>query len=209
MLLSMYVSFRLSSDLAEERLDYVLLMTGFIIVASFLSTFVSILKVYLIVLYPFSLVSFPFFSISKLSHGDLGFLTGYDISFFGMEIGSISAQDATLYCFSIFLLINLVGVMLGYWINKKLAEGSLEWNLLNFLFRSGFWSFLICYAIVWLAWFASSLIVWYGVDGIWFIIVSNTMVFCKHFFWIPATIATAIYGIYKWSKSRKQYSAIV
>jgi len=179
-------------------------MTGFIIVASFLSTFAPIPKVYSIYLYPFSLVSFPFFSISKLSLGDWGYLTGYNINFFEMEIISISAQNALVYCFSFFLLINLVGVMLGYWIKKKLAEGSLEWNLLNFLFRSGFWSFLICYAIVWLAWFALSLVAWYGMNDIWFIIVSNTMVFCKHFFWIPATIATAIYGIYKWFGKRKE-----
>jgi len=204
MLLSTYVSFRLSSDLPEERVSYVLSITGFIIVASFLSTFASIPKVYSIFLYPFSLVSFPFFSISKLSLGDWGYLTGYDINFFGMKIGSISGQIAYLYCFSIFLLINLVGAMLGYWSNKKLSDESFEWILLNFFFRSGFWSFIICYAIVWLAWFALSLITFYGVDDIWFMIMMNISFFCRNFFWIPAVIATIIYGIQKWFGLRKK-----
>jgi len=112
-----------------------------------------------------------------------------------MEIMSISPQNVPIYGFSFFLLINLVGVILGYWSNKKLSEGSFGWILLNFFFRSGFWSFLICYAIIWLAWFASNLIVWYGADDIWFMIVMNISFFCRDFFWLPSTMATAIYGM--------------
>ncbi len=60
MFLSMYVSFRLSGETEHEHMSYVLLMAGFIIVASFLSTFVGILWLWIILLYPFWLVSFPF-----------------------------------------------------------------------------------------------------------------------------------------------------
>jgi len=208
MLLSMYLSFRLSSDLEHERLSYVLLMTGFIIIASLLSTFVYVLWLWLIILYPFWLISFPFFSTPELYFGDWGRLTGYHITFFGIEIVSISPQNVSIYSFSFFLLINLVGAMLGYWINKKLFEESFKWKLFDFFFRSGILSFLVCYGITWLDWFALSLIIWYGANDIWFIIASNILFFCRYFFWVPATIATAIYGIYKWSKSRKQYSAI-
>jgi hypothetical protein len=153
------------------------------------------LWLWIIVLYPFWLVSYPFFSTPKLYVGDWGHLTGYNINFFGMEIMSISPQNVLVYGFSFFLLINLVGVILGYWSNKKLSEGSFGWILLDFFFRSGIWSFLICYAIIWLAWFASSLIVWYGADGIWFMIVMNISSFCRNFFWLPSTLATAIYGM--------------
>ncbi len=121
-----------------------------------------------------------------------------------MEIVSISPQNVPVYGFSFFLLINLVGAMLGYWINKKLSEESLRRELFDFLFRSGIWSFLVCYAIIWLDWFALGLITQYEE----FVITSNIWFFCQYFFWVPATIATAIYGVYKWSKSRKQYSDI-
>ena len=199
MLLSMYVSFRFSSILEHERVSYVLLMAGFIIVASLLSTFVYVLWLWLLVLYPFSLVSFPFSSTAM--HTSLGghtyHVTDYNVNFFGMQIVSISPQNIPVYGFSFFLLTNLVGAMLGYWINKKLLEESFKWKLFDFFFRSGILSFLVCYAILWLDLFALSLIVWYGANDIWFTIAMNILLFCRDFFWVPATIATAIYGIYK------------
>ncbi len=202
----MYVSFRLSSALRDERVSYVLLMAGFIIVASFLSTFVYVLWLWLIVLYPFWLVSFPFFSTPELYFGDWGRLTGYNINFFGMKIVSISPQNVLAYGFSFFFLINLVGAMLGYWINKRLLEESFKWNLFNFFFRGGILSFLVCYGITWVGWFALSLIIWYGANDVWFIIASNTLFFCRYFFWVPAAIATTIHGIYKWFRMRKEWN---
>ncbi|UCE15765.1 MAG: hypothetical protein JSV12_07850 [Candidatus Bathyarchaeota archaeon] len=194
----------MSSYLAEERLGYPLLMAGVIIVASFLSTFAPIPNASLFFIYPFSLVSFPFSATAELSLGAWGYLTGYDINFFGMEIVPVSPQNVPAYGFWFFFLINLVGAMLGYWGDKKLSEGSLEWNLLDFFFRSVFWSFLICYAIVWLSWFALEQILWQGADNVWFMIVMNIALFCRLFFWIPATIATAIYGMHKWFGRRKE-----
>lgn len=213
MLLSMYVSFRLSNILEHERVNYVLLMAGFIIVASLLSTFVtfvSVLWLWLLVLYPFWQVSFPFFSTATPTSAGVHtyYITGYNINFFEMEIVPISYQNIPVYGFSFFLLINLVGAMLGYWINKKLLEESFKWKLFNFFFRSGILSFLVCYGILWLDWIAISLIIWYGANDMWFIIASNILFFCRYLFLVPATIATAIYGIYERSKSRKQYSAI-
>lgn len=204
MLLSMYVSFRLSSDLVQDRVSYVLLMTVFIIVVSFLSTFVCMLWLWLIFLYPFWLVSFPFFSTPELSLGDWGHLISYNINFFGMEIVSISPQNVLVYGFSFFLLINLVGAMLGYWINKKLLNEPFKWKLFDFFFRSGIWSFLVCYVIIWLDWFALGLIISYGINDIWFTIVTTIPFFCRYFFWVPATIATTIYGIYEWFRRRKE-----
>jgi len=206
----MYMSFRLSSDLEYERVSYVLLIAGFIIVASFLSTFVSVLGIWLLQLYPFLLVSFPFFSTAPRTRVGVHAypVTGYNINFFGIEIVSISPQNITVYGFSFFLLINLVGAMLGYWINKKLFDETFKRKLFNFFFRSGILSFLVCYGILWLDWMAISLMMYYGASDISFIIASNIVFFSRYLFLVPATIATAIYGIYKWSKSRKQYSAI-
>ncbi len=210
MLLSMYLSFRLSSNLEHERVSYVLLMTGFIIVASFLSTFIYMLWLWLLVLYPFWLVSFPFFSTATHTRmaAHAYSVTGYNINFFGMEILSISPQNIAVYGFSFFLLINLVGAMLGYWINKKLLDESFKWKLFNFFFRSGILSFLVCYGILWLTLIALSLMMYYGASDISFIIADNILFFSMYLFWIPAIIATAIYGIYERSKSRKQYAAI-
>ena len=210
MLLSMYLSFRLSSYFEHNRVSYMLLMASFIIVASLLSTYVSMLWLWLLVLYPFLVVSFPFFSTAL--HTSMGVhtyhVTSYNINFFGMEIVSISPQNILGYGFSFFLLINLVGAMLGYWINKKLFDETFKRTLFDFFFRSGIFSFIVCYAILWLDLIALSLITWIGANDVWFIIASNILVFCKYFFLLPATIATAIYGISGWSKSRKQHSAI-
>jgi len=136
------------------------------------------------------------------------YITDYNINFFGMEIVPISTQNILVYGFLFFLLINLVGAMLGYWINKKLLEESFKWKLFHFFFRSGILSFIVCYGILWLASIAISLMIYYGASDISFIIASNIWFFSRYLFLVPATIATAIYGIYKRSKSRKQHSAI-
>jgi hypothetical protein len=207
----MYVAFSLSDKPEQEYMSYVLIMAGLVIVASFLSVFVSLFWFWLILLYPFWLVSFPFYSTPHLTFGDWGYLTGYNINFFGMEIMSIPPQNAFtsadalmqvagsgmhVYAFSFFLLINLVGAILGYWIKQKTSEESLKRELFDFFFRSAILSFLVCYGIILLHWFALGLIIQYEA----FVITSNILLFCRHFFWVPAVIATAIYGL----KRRKE-----
>jgi len=193
MFLSMYLSFRLSSE-SERRLPiYLLLETVFIVVLSLLSTFVCLLWLWILFLYPFWLVSFPFFSTPELLLGDHGPLVGYDVNFFGLKIVSVCPHNL-VYGLSLYLLINILGAIIGYLINRLLRDRSLEWNLFDFFFRTGILSFLVCYGITWLGWFALGLIVWYGVNGSWLPLVANVLFFCKFFFWIPALIATLIYG---------------
>ncbi len=206
----MYLSFRLSSECERSLPLYLLLETVFIVVLSVLSTFVYLLWVWILLLYPFWLVSFPFFSTPELrARANVYFprrapihageidvrahLVGYDINFFGVKIVSISPQNL-VYGFSFYLLINILGAIVGYLTNRLLRDRSFEWNLFNFFFRTGIVSFLVCYGITWLGWFALGLIVWYGVNGIWFALVENVLFFCQFFFWIPAVIATLIYG---------------
>jgi hypothetical protein len=187
----MYVAFSLSDKPEQEYMSYVLIMAGLVIVASFLSAFVSLFWFWLILLYPFWSVSFPFYSIPILSFGDWGYLTNYRINFVGIEIMSISPQNALVYGFSFFLLINLVGAILGYWIKQKTSEESLKRELFDFFFRSGILSFLVCYGIIWINWFALGLVTQYEE----FVIMSYILLFCRYFFWIPALIATIICGL--------------
>ena len=196
MLLSLYVSFRLSSNTQIELPIHVLLMTGFVIVVSLLSTFTCMLWLWIILLYPFWLVSFPFFSTPELLFGDQGPLTSYNINFFESNIFSVSPQNVLVYGFSFYLIINIGGTLLGYLAGKVLRDKTFEWNLLDFLFHYAILSFLVCYGVIWLGWFALQFMVWYGVNHIWFAFVENVLFFCKHFFWIPAVIATVIYAVY-------------
>ena len=195
MFLSMYLSFRLSSESERGLPIYLLLETVFIVILSLLSTFVCLLWLWVLFLYPFWLVSFPFFSTPELLFGDQGPLVGYDVNFFGLKIISISPQNL-VYGFSFYLLINILGAIIGYLTNRLLRDRSFEWNLFDFFSRTGIVSFLVCYGIIWLGWFALEFIVWYGVNDIWFAFVENVLFFCKFFFWIPAIIATVIYAVY-------------
>ena len=200
MLLSLYVSFRLSSNTRIELPIHVLLMTGFAIVVSLLSTFTCMLWLWIIFLYPFWLVSFPFYSTPELLFGDYGPLVSYNINIFGSNVSSISPQNVLVYGFSFYLIINIVGTLLGYLAGKVLCDKTFEWNLLNFFFRYAILSFLVCYGVIWLGWFALQYIAWYGVDHIWFAFVENVLFFCENFFWIPAVIVTVIYAVYSRSK---------
>jgi len=195
MLLSLYVSFRLSSNTQVELPIHVLLMTGFVIVVSLLSTFTCMLWLWIILLYPFWLVSFPFFSTPELLFGDFGPLTSYNINFFGSNIFSISPQNVLVYGFSFYLMINIGGTLLGYLAGKVLCDKSFEWNLLDFFFRYGILSFLVCYGVIWLGWFALQYVVWYGVDHVWFAFVRNILFFCQHLFWVPSLVITIIYAV--------------
>lgn len=192
----MYVSFRLSSDFAPGRVVYALLMTAFIIVVSFLSAFVCVFWLWLIFLYPFWLLSFPFYLTPKPFRGYWGAITSYNINFLWVEIGFIPTENVLVNGFSFFLLINLVGAMVGYWLSKNLLNESFKRELFDFFFRSGIWSFLVCYIIFFLDWFALGLTAGHEVNNIWSTIIINIPFFCKNLFWIPAAIATTIYGIY-------------
>jgi len=197
MLFSMYVSFRLASDFAQNRVFYVLLMSGVIIMMSLLSAFVSIFWLWLIFLYPFWLLSFPFYLTTKPLHGYWGAISGYNINFFWMEIGSISTENVLVNGFSFFLLINLVSAMVGYWLSKNLLKEPFKRELFDFFFRSGTLSFLVCYIIFFLDWFALGLTAKLEINEIWSTIILNIPFFCTNLFWMPAAIATTIYWIYK------------
>ena len=194
MLLSMYASYHWAKI---SKKPYVLRMAFFIILMSFVSTF-FVAGFLFAIYYPLSWLSFPFLSSVEQLHSYTP-VTAYKIHFFTLEIVSISPQNAPLYVFSFFLLVNLVGAILGYWINKRLLTESFKRNLFDFFFQSWVISLLGCYTLLGCYIISSSYL---RVTG-WFAIANIIYLFCAYFFWIPALIATTIYGI-KWFRRRKE-----
>ena len=181
MLLSMYASYYASRNLAKiYKRDYVLSMAVFIVLASLFSAAFAY-AYFLPMFYPLGSLSFPFSST--------GDLDAYNIQFLALRILSVPPQNGPLYGFPFYLLVNLVGVMLGYWINKRPIQGTLKEELFDFFFFSGFISFMVCF-FIYLTTFFTGFVHAYMYPYAWFIVL-----FCIHFFWIPAVIATTIYGM--------------
>lgn len=191
MLFSIFISYYL---VEHGRKTHVLLTTLFIVLASLLSTFFVYAWRLSFFLYPPRFLSFPFSSAVGV-HRWWG-VTTYDIYFFTLKVVSISPQNAPLYGFMFFLLVNITGATLGYWIGKRLLRESLERNLFDFFSKSGVLSFIVCFFIFWITRARAPLIS--------YLIYS----FCVYFFWIPAGIATAFYGIYKWLRIKNKSNVI-
>lgn len=179
MFLSMCISFLLARSV-RRKLSYVLLLIPIILFMSFFSAhYVDRFRYWL---GPFSL-SFPFYTdtfVESPTPFPFLFATHHGLYFLGWRISSFTLplQLGTLaFLTSFFLLVNLVGAMLGYWINKRLPEESLKRDMFDFFFKFGIWSFLL--------------------------FTGSTWIF-PVLFWTFTVIATTIYGIYKWMGMRKE-----
>lgn len=132
MLLSMYASYHWAR-LGKE--DWFFSISAFIVLVSFISTFFTYLGFFLIFLfflYPLWFVSYPFMSIVDWRRS-FGVVAGYDIHFFTLRIVSLPTEYAPLLGFCFFLLVNLAGALLGYWIGTKYRIqlfGSKWWKVL-------------------------------------------------------------------------------
>jgi hypothetical protein len=120
--------------------------------------------------------------------GDYTYAFTHDIQFLSLRILSVSNESIRLlFVFSFYLLVNFLGVILGYWFKKRLAEEPFKAELFEFFSFTAFCSFGICYFIsLILPWIAAALSFGY----LWYVIL-----FCIYYFWVPALIATAIYGL--------------
>lgn len=179
-------------------------MTFFILLASLLSTFLSELFLWFLI-YPLGLLSFPFYSTADKLHSWMP-VSAYNIHFLTAKIVTISPQQASSYGFLFFFSINLIGAVVGYRIHKTLPEMSLKRDVFDFFFRSGIISFIACYILFWITFltvgislspmteFGSSL----------YSTLQFIFVFYEFLFWIPALVATTIYGIRIRLKSREQ-----
>lgn len=196
MLFSMFLSYYLAR---YGRKTYVLLTACFIVLASLLSIILTFsYKNLFFFLYLPRFFSFPFFSALVLSRhrGPIS----YDIYLPGLKLVSISPQNAHLYGFMFFLSVNLAGAILGFWIGKQLTKKSLARNLFDFLSKSVVLSWIGCFVIFWITLYDMDLwqnpFYWHFHD------------FCMYRFWIPAVIATAIYGIYKWFSMKNESNVL-
>jgi hypothetical protein len=182
MLLSMYLSYYWARDV--ELRSYLTRITLSILVISLSSTVLPNIPLVLVFSYPFASLSFPFSSSGY-----------YYIQFLSQEILFVSNGGIRLLIFfSFYLLVNFLGVILGYWLEKRLAEEQFKAELFEFFSISGFCSFGACYFI--------SLIL-YGIAVTLRLNVLPLYIiffFCVYYFWVPALLATAIYGL----KRRKE-----
>ena len=183
MLLSMSIGFLLARSFRRKS-SYVLLLVPITILMSFFSAYYVDRFHYF--LGPFSL-SIPFYTNAFVenptpwtflvpTHHGL-YLLGWRICAFTLPL----QLETLAFLTSFFLLINLVGAMLGYWIGNTLPEKSLKREKFDFFFKFGILSFLF--------------------------FMGSTWIFAV-LFWIFAVIATTVYGIYKWSRRRKAVHVI-
>ena len=183
MLLSMCISFLLGRSFRRKS-SYVLLLVPITILMSFFSAYYVDRFRYFLGPFP---LSFPFytntfvenptiFNFLEPTHDGL-YLLGWRISSFALPL----QLETLAFLTSFFLLINLVGAMLGYWIGNTLPEKSLKREMFDFFFKFGILSFLF--------------------------FMGSTWIFAV-LFWIFAVIATTVYGIYKWSRRRKAVHVI-
>lgn len=154
-----------------------LLTAFFIVLASLFSTFLAYAWILLIILYPFWLLSYPFVSYVAISLSP-HYIGPYDIYLCSLKIASISREYVLFFGFLFFFSVNLLGAILGYWIDKKLTEESLKRKMLDFFIKSFFVSLVTCFPILLFSTF------WFST--LWFSIAI-------YLFWTPAVIATAIY----------------
>jgi hypothetical protein len=132
MLLSMYASYHWAR-LGKE--DWFFSIFAFIVLMSFISTSLTYLGFFLAVLFflwPLLFASYPFMGI-VVWRRSFGVVAGYDIRFFALRIVSLPTEYAPLLGFGFFLLVNLAGALLGYWIGTRYRIqlfGSKWWKVL-------------------------------------------------------------------------------
>lgn len=189
MLVSFYVSFKESSLWKTHKLDYLAVVIFFTVVSSFLSTIFPPLQIP--VGYPLGMLSFPFFTRIYIRDPlfepwkpplNIQFLTVNILSFSPLSTWSIFVT-----VFPFYMTVNFMGVILGYWMSKRLVDEPLKRELVDFFFRKGLLASSLALVIIESIFV---LIVKEG-TGLWIYI----HFFSVYLFWVPALIATAIYGL--------------
>lgn len=212
MLLSMYASYHWAK-ISQKAFDYRTLV--FIIVVSLLS---AVFPAYITIVFtfPFTFLSFPFYAYiyEEWSWGLMDRIEFLGIRFSTMDLAIRIPRPwdlgRFLVAFPFFVFVNFVGAILGYCINRKLVEGSLREKLFNFSFKSGAISFVGCYVISLSCFMILGYVTGYRLNHylndhtLSYAIANTILLFCIYYFWIPALIATTIYGIYKWFKRKKE-----
>jgi hypothetical protein len=191
---------------------YVLRMAVSIILISFFSAFFPV-SIAIILTFPLTFLSFPFHAyIDPIWTEGWYWVDFLRIRFLTIDLTAPLPLDSGrfLVAFPFFLFVNFVGTTLGYWINEKLVEGSLIEKLFNFSFKSGAISFVGCYVISFSCFIILGLVTGYRLNHylndhtLSYAIANTILLFCIYYFWVPAVIATTIYGISKWFRRRRE-----
>jgi len=197
MLFSTILSYHLAARRYSQKV-YAILMAFWIILASLLTIFLASAWILALFLLPLMLFSFPFLSTVEQLHS-YSPVTAYNIQLFSINIVSISPENALVYGFSFFVLVNLAGAVLGYKINEMLLGKKFKRNLFDFFQYSTLISLGTFYLVLAFFYFALGIITGYYLNEntqIWFTIAGALFLFSRFLFWVPAVIATAIYGRY-------------
>ena len=138
------------------RKDFVPIITVFIILVSFFSAYFPASGPRarshgIILVFPFSFLSFPFYDfIDEVFVEPVYWVEVHRIRFFTVDItsspsmvGLINMQSISI--FSFFLLVNILGALLGYWIGKRrrIPHFSSMWSTVFGLVSVGLGSVLI------------------------------------------------------------------
>jgi hypothetical protein len=144
MLLSMYVSYQLAN---RNKIIYVLSMVVFVLLISFLSVILPLDQIGVYLFFPFLCWSFPFYSyIESVNLGDPGWVDFYKIRFLTVDLTSAlpfrSGMHALDTVIPVFLLVNVVGALLGFGLSRitRIREwgNNRTWKLAGLILGAAF-----------------------------------------------------------------------
>jgi len=209
MLLSMYASYYWART---GKKSFILGMAVSIVLISFLSAFFPV-SIAIIFTFPLTFLSFPFYA-----HIDPIWTEGwYWVDFLRIRFLTVELTPSLplvsgrfLVAFPFFLFVNFVGTSLGYWISRKLAEGSWIEKVFNFSFEIGAISYVVCYVTSFANYMILGLLTGYRLNHYLnnhtqtYAIANAIFLVCTWYFWVPAVTLTTIYGIDKWFSRRRE-----
>jgi len=208
MLLSMYASYYWART---GKKSFILWMAVSIVLISFLSAFFP-LSIAIIFTFPLTFLSFPFHAYIYPIRTEGLWVDFLRIRFLTIDLTAPLPLDLGrfLVAFPFFLFVNFVGTSLGYWISRKLAEGSWIEKVFNFSFEIGAISYVVCYVTSFANYMILGLLTGYRLNHYLnnhtqtYAIANAISLVCIWYFWVPAVTLTTIYGIYKWFSRRRE-----
>ena len=209
MLLSMYASYHWAKI---SKKTYALKMVVFVFLVSYLSARFPA-SIILAFTFPITFLSFPFYAyIDPIWTEGWYWVDFLGIRFFVTDLAYPLPMGSgqLVVAFPFFLFVNIVGAILGYKISERLTKGSLKEKVFLFSFNSGALSLLGCYIINLSCGVVLGYITGYRLNHslnnhtLSYAIANTILLFCIYYFWVPAAIATTIYGISKWFRRRRE-----
>jgi hypothetical protein len=141
MLLSMYLSYRLAN---RGKDIHILLIGFFVLLVSFCSALLPIYNEAMAFFFmPVSVLSFPFYGfVESLFFEGLEWVPFVKIRFFTLDLTTLlPVSRGQQVAFPLYLLVNTVGALLGYWVGRKyriqFLLSNVEWLVLQLFVAIG------------------------------------------------------------------------